>query len=76
MTRSLRTASLLLLIATTIPMLFLGQRTQSRIPGQWFKSRDLREGRAGACTDALKDGLMLTTGGQSQGAALNIRGFN
>src|SRR5437867_516248 len=70
MTRLVRIASFLLLLAITAPMLFLGQRVQPRVPGQWIKDRNLSDARAGACTVSLPDGRMLTTGGQGRGGAL------
>jgi hypothetical protein len=68
--RLVRNASLLLLLAMAAPMLFLGQRVQPRIPGQWIKGRNLSDARAGACTVSLSDGRMLTTGGQGRSGAL------
>ena len=68
--RLLRSVPLLLLFALAAPMLFLGQRVQPRVPGQWTKGLNLTDARAGACTVSLPDGRMLTTGGQGRGGPL------
>jgi len=70
-----RAATLLLLSAIAVPMLLMGQKLQTRIPGQWLKSRDLREARAGACTAVLADGRMLVIGGQGRDGALATAEF-
>src|SRR2546422_1067631 len=68
--RLLSSGSLLLFLAIAAPMLFLGQRAQPRLNGQWIKGSNLGDARAGACTVSLSGGRMLTTGGQGRGGAL------
>src|SRR5260370_21730505 len=75
MNRILRDAALGVLIAISVPMLFLGQRPTLIRSGQWIKDRDLRVARAGACTVALKDGRLIAIGGVGSAGALTSAEF-